>query len=248
MAHKRSTNKTAAAGAVILTMTFALANPGNAADARLRLNHEAMKLRLTAERQIEVMTTLHDTLRLCNMLLPIRIKAVSRRGGNAVANAEKIYKEMLAMSSSAEIFTWLLDFLSEDEALREMLQKTFVRTKDDREKQDSFLLDGTEFYIRWFWLYPTQNGLLLSAQDEMTRETADEIWDTQMLFPIYELHFPISPSVRESPFWQKGVTKILKAFPSAHISDGPHPELVYAVFPGSSGIPNIVRRSVELLD
>jgi hypothetical protein len=178
---------------------------------------------------------------------------VSKHDGSSLAytkntkNTEKIYKEMLAMNSSAEIFKWLLDFLSEDEALRKILQKTFVRAKNG-ERQDSFLLDGTEFYVRWFWLYPTQSGLLLSAQDEMTQETADEIWDTQVFFPIYELRFPIPPAIRESPFWQKGVTKILKAFPSAHITEGPPSELVYAVFPIGSGIPNIVRRSVDLLD
>jgi hypothetical protein len=237
-----------AAGTVILVLIFALANPANAAETKPRLNHEALKLRLMAEGQIELMTTLQDTLRLCGTLFPIRVKAVSERGGNNIfTNAEAIYKEMLATTSSTEIFKWLLDFLSKDEAPQKILQKTFIWTKND-EGQDLFLLNGTEFYIRWFWLYPTQNGLLLSAQDEMTREIADAIWDTQILFPIYELHFPVPSKIRESPFWQKGVTKILRVFPSAHIIEGSRPELVYAVFPGSSGISNIVRRSVELLD
>jgi hypothetical protein len=235
-------------GTSILALTIAFALPASPVDARLRLNHEAMKLRLAAETQIEAMTTLQETLRLCNMLFPIRITAVSKRD-STVVNAEKIYKKILAMNSSTEIFKWLLDFLSEDEALRKILQKTFIQAEENgRQRQDLFIFGGTKFYVRWFWLYPTQNGLLLAAQDEMTQETADEIWDAQVLCPIYELRFPISPAVRESPFWEKGVMKILKAFPSAHITEEPSQELVYAVFPSSSGIPNIVRRSVELLD
>jgi hypothetical protein len=246
---ERSKNKaTGAAAVLLLAFTLANASPANADVVFLRLNHEAMKFRLAAERQIEVMRTLQDTLQLCTMLFPVRVSAVSKSGStNVAAGTEKIYKKMLSMKSSAEIFKWMLEFLSEDESLLHILQKTFIHAKNNK-SQDSFLLDGTEFYVRWFWLYPTQDGLLLSAQDEMTQEMADKIWDTQILFPVYELHFPIPPEFRESSFWQKGVMKILKAFPSAHISEEPAPELVYSVFPSSSGIPNIIRRSVELLD
>jgi hypothetical protein len=81
----------------------------------------------------------------------------------------------------------------------------------------------------------------------MTEKIADEIWETQILYPTYEIHFPILSGITQSPFWEKGMVKIRKAFPNAYVRKDPL-ELIYTVFPGTSGIPNIVRRSLMLVD
>lgn len=215
----------------------------------LRLNHEAVKVRLAVERQIDAMRTLKETLQLCNVLFPFRVDAVNRNDGTD--RTEKIYKEMLSKKSSGDLFLWLLNFLGEDEAIRPLLDKTFARANKDSldETIALFRLGKNEFYIRWFWLYPTKDGLLLASQDEMTNEIADKIFDTKMLYPVYEVHFPaFYPSKNRNPIWEKGVMKILEAFPSACVTDEEPFELIYSVYPNSSGIPNIIRKSIELAE
>ncbi|GHV40124.1 hypothetical protein FACS1894187_20740 [Synergistales bacterium] len=228
-------------------VTFILVGTAKA-ETKLRLNHEAVKVRMSAERQIEVIETLQERLRLFNMLFPIQIEAVNKHNDNLKAiDTERIYKRMLTMTSSKEIFAWLLDFLSENEILREIIQNTFIQSEEYGDNNGLFHSGGTRFYVRWIWLYPSKNGLLFVAQDDMTQEIANEIWDTQILYPVYELHFPIMSGITQNPFWEKGVTKIRKAFPNVQVRENPY-ELVYTIFPGSSGIPNIIRRSIMLIE
>jgi hypothetical protein len=215
-----------------------------AADSRLRLNYEAVKFRVMLTRQIEILENLHSSLHLCEMLFPIQTQAEIKKKGVDV-NPEKIYRNMLSMKSSGEIFKWYLDFLSENETLRENLRKTFIPVNSVDERKAIFRLGTIEFSVRWFWLYPTRDGLTLVAQDEMTQTTAEEIWKAGVLRYVFEVRIPLSENLRKSPFWEKGMAKIFKSFPSARVAEDPL-ELVYSIFPVSSGIPAIVQRSLEL--
>jgi hypothetical protein len=192
------------------------------------------------------MGTLKETLQFCEILFPVQIQAEIEKKGNVNTSVERIYKSALALKSSGEIFTWYLEFLSENENLREILKKTFqATTKPIDEKKATFRLGATEFSLRWFWLYPTKNGLTLTAQDEMTQTIANEIWESGILRYVLEVHFPLPEKLLRTPFWEKGTVKIFRSFPSACILEDPL-ELVYSVFPSSSGIPSIIQRTLDL--
>jgi hypothetical protein len=218
----------------------------NAADLGLTLNYEAVKFRVIAARQIEILRTLRDALRFCDMLFPIQMQAEIKKKGVDV-NSGKIYRNMLAMKSSGEIMRWYLDYFSENETLSETLRKTFIFAQSVDEKKAIFRLWGTEFSVRWFWLYPTKDGIALIAQDEMTQTTADEIWAAGVLLHVFQVRIPLPDNLRKNPFWEKGTAKIFKSFPSARITEDPL-ELVYSIFPDSSEIPTIVQRSLELIN
>jgi hypothetical protein len=152
---------------------------------------------------------------------------------------------MLAFRSSGEILRWYLRFLSENETLSETLQKTFQAAKSYDDKKATFRLGTTEFSIRWFWLYPTKDGLTLTAQDEMTLTIANEIWAAGVFRSVCELRFPLPENLRQNPFWEKGTVKIFRFFPSAYILEDPY-ELGCLVFPNSTGLPAIIQRTLEL--
>jgi hypothetical protein len=228
----------------ILFFVLKIGNPAHAAPGGLTLNYEAVRFRAVTERQIEVMKNLRDTLRLCESLFPIQVQAEIKK--DAGIDSWKIHKQMLSMKTSGEAFNRYLDFLSENGTLREILRKTFPQAPNDKQNP-MFRLGTTEFYIRWFWLYPTKDGLQIVAQEDMTQTAMDQIWETGGVRYIFELRFPLPRGLRRSPFWEKGVSKIFKSFPSARVSEDPL-ELVYEVFPGGASIPAIVQRSLELID
>jgi hypothetical protein len=230
---------------VIFIFVFKFGNFANAASSGLSLNYEALKFRVITEKQIEVMNTLRETLQFCEIIFPIQTQAAIEEKGIDIS-AERIYKQMLAMKSSGEIFRWYQEFLSENETLREILQKTFIRANSFDEKKATFRLGTTEFTIRWLWLYPTKDGLTLTVQDEMTQTVADEIWRAGVLRYVFEIRFPLPKGIRQSPFWEKGTAKVFRSFPSARISEDPL-ELIYLVFPNSSWLPIIIQRSLELI-
>ena len=159
-------------GAVILFIFKA--DFANAADSRLRLNFEALKFRIVTERQIEVIKTLRETLQQCEMIFSAQVRSEVEKNG---LNPEKVYKDMLALKSSGEIFEWYQAFLSKNDTLREILEKTFVRTDSGSLGSDkkiaAFRLGTTDFFIRWFWLYPSKEGIELVAQEEMSQAVAD---------------------------------------------------------------------------
>jgi hypothetical protein len=230
---------------LIFVFIFNLGNFAYAADPALRLNYEAAKFRVFTERQMDVINTLREVLRFCEIAFPIQTQAEVKKKG-LDTSIEKIYKQMLAFKSSGEIFEWYRKFLSENEILREILEKTFIEAKPKDGRKAAFRIGTTEFSVLWFWLYPTKSGLTLVAQDETTRTAADEIWGTGVFRYVFEVRFPLAKNLRQSPFWEKGMAKILGSFPSARFLEDSL-ELVYLVFPNSSGIPGIVQRSLELM-
>jgi hypothetical protein len=230
---------------IVIITIFELSGFANAGASGLSLNYEALKVRVMAEEYIGIMETLKETLQFCEILLPIQIQAEIEKKGNSVISAEKIYKSAFALRSSREIFKWYLEFLSENEKLRAILKETFQEPGKIDEKKATFRLGATEFSLRWFWLYPTKNGLTLTAQDEMTQTIANEIWESGILRYIIEVRIPLPEKLMRTPFWEKGTVKIFRSFPSACVLEDP-PELVYTVFPNSSGIPAIIQRTLEL--
>jgi hypothetical protein len=230
--------------AAVFFFILKLSNFAQAAGPGLHLNYEAMRFRVVTTKYIETMIALRDTLYFSQILFPIRTQAETEKK-SADTNPEKIYRQMLAMRSSGEIFSWYRDFLSENELLRHTLQKTFIPAGSN-EKEAVFRLGTVDFSINWIWLHPTKDGLSLTAQDEMTQTIADEIWRAGILCYMFEVRISLPAEIRQSPFWEKGMAKIFKFFPSARITEDPL-ELVFMVFPVSSEIPSIIQRSLELM-
>jgi hypothetical protein len=229
----------------IFVFILNMSNFAYAADSALGLNYEAVKFRAATEKQIDAMNTLREVLQFCDIVFPIQTQAEVKKKGLDIS-IEKIYKQMLASKSSGEIFGWYRKFLSENKTLSDILQKTFIETKSVDERKPVFRIGTTEFSVRWFWLYPAKSGLMLVAQDETTRTAADEIWGAGVFRYVFEIRFPLPAKLRQSPFWEKGMAKIFESFPSARFLEDSL-ELVYLVFPNSSGIPGIVQRSLELM-
>jgi hypothetical protein len=231
---------------IVIFILLKISRSANASTPGFALNYEAMRFRLAAERYIDTVNTLKETLQICEALFPIQMQAEIKKKGVDV-NSEKIYKQMLAMRSSGEVFEWYKEFLSENETLREILNRTFVHADSaDARNKTIYKLGKIEFYIRWFWLYPTNEGLMLVVQDEIKPETAEKMEaEIQKLRSVFELRFPMSEGLRRSPFWRKGVDKIFRLFPSARFTEDPM-ELIFTVFPSGSHIPAIIRQSVGL--
>jgi hypothetical protein len=227
-----------------ISLFLSISSFASIAYADLRLNYEAAKVRGITEKQIELMKTLKEVLQFCEIVFPIQMQAEVTKKGIDIS-VEKIYRKMLASKSSGEVFRWYREFLSENETLREILNKHFFEANPVDERKAIFRLGTAEFSVRWFWLYPTKDGLTLTAQDEMTQTIADEIWRTGVFRYVLEIRFPLPENLHQNPFWEKGTVKIFKSFPSACFSED---SLVYMVFPSSSALPSIIQRSLELID
>lgn len=216
----------------------------------IRLNHESIRWRAIATTLMESMKAVRETLMVANTILPVRVQALSENSQPGSAknfNSEQFYKDMIAKKSSDEVLQIFIDFLVEDDenALSIAIENIFVKGR-----RDYFFVHGTvKFHIRWFWLYIDQNGLALVQQENMTDEIAQKIWDSRMLFPVIEVHYAFSDkSSRISAFFQRGVDKILTQFPSAYLSeieDG-STEIVHLIFPDVTGVPAIIRKTIEL--
>jgi hypothetical protein len=190
------------------------------------------------------MMSLREVLQFCEIVLPIQIQAEVKKKGIDLS-AEKIYRQMLFdFKSSGELFKWYQEFLSENEILREILRKTF---QSFDEKKATFRFGTTEFTIRWFWLYPTKDGLTVTAQDEMTQSVANEIWEAGVLRYVFEIRLPLPENLRQNPLWEKGMAKIFRSFPSACFLEDSL-ELGFMIFPSSSGIPGVIQRSLEVMN
>ena len=154
------------------------------------------------------------------------------------------------MSTSGEVFTRYLEILSNNDTVRGMLESTFIQTNQRystfNREEPVFMLAGIEFQVRWFWLYPGRQGISIIAQEDVDQSVIDSIRAAGGVQYILELRFSIPENLSRSTFWEKGVNRILMTYPSATY-DQRSSELSYKVYPSSSSIPAIIRRSLEMV-